>query len=578
MERSPGKYERLSAERHARDLDQAERPGGHPRGLRFDATAGDRAVQFVEGFCRHHKGEWAGRPLELQEWQRSILRQMFGWYRADGTRRFRISYVEIPRKNGKSTIGAAVGLYLLVADGEPGAEVYSSATKKDQAKIVWDAAKEMVLASKELKRFVKASRNTLSVARTASKFEALSADGDTLDGLNPHGNIVDELHAHKDRSVWDVLDTAMGARRQPMTLAITTAGTYDPETIGWELHEYATKILEGVLEDDRFFAFIASADEPPEGQPEYYFSAAAHAQANPGLDISVKPSFLADQAKQALQQPSALNEYLRLHLNVWTRTVTRWLSLEHWAESDPMPTAFDLGDRDLRAWALAREQSLVGKACFGALDLSTKLDLSSLVLLFDGGDDYLDLVCRFWLPEATVAKYAKGGQRQYETWVREGWLTETPGDVIDYEWIRKEITALAGGVDPATGASSPARFRMQELAYDPWGATQLATQLMGDGHKLIEVRQGFKSLSEPSKDLEARIVSKKVRHANNPILRFCVSNAVITRDAAGNIKPDKEKAVQRIDGVVATVMALSRLICNKTEGNAYEHRGFLSLD
>ncbi len=560
IDRVPGKYERLSAERHSRDIDLASKPGGHPRGLHFDAAAGDRVVEFIEGFCRHHKGEWAGQALTLQEWQREILRQIFGWFRADGTRRFRIAYVEIPRKNGKSTLGAAVGLYLLVADGEQGAEVYSSATKKDQAKIVWDAAKEMVLASKELKRFVKAYRGNLFVARTASKFEPLSADSNTLDGLNPHGNVVDELHAHKDRGVWDVLDTAMGARRQPLTLAITTAGTYDPEALGWELHEYATKILDGVLEDDRFFAFIAAADEPPDGQPEYHFTAAAQAQANPGLGVSVKPSFLADQAKQALQQPSALNEYLRLHLNVWTRTVTRWLSLESWAECDPAPAG------DPRAAALAREVTLEGRACFGGLDLSTKLDLSSLVLAFDLGDDLLGLICRFWLPEATVEKYGRKGQRHYETWVREGWLTATPGDVIDYEFIRKEVNALA------------VRFKLQELAFDPWGATDLATRLMGDGVAMVEVRQGFKSLSEPSKDLEARIVSKKVRHASNPILRFCVSNAVVTRDSAGNIKPDKEKAVERIDGVVATVMALSRLICAKTDGgNAYESRGFLSL-
>ncbi len=558
--RRPGKFERLAAERHARDLALSQQPGGHPRGLRFDAAAGERAVQFIEGYCKHHKGEWAGRALELQEWQRENLRHIFGWFRADGTRRFRIAYVEIPRKNGKSTIGAAVGLYMLVADGEPGAEVYSSATKKDQAKIVWDAAKEMVLGSKELKRFVKARQNNLVVERTSSKFSPLSADSDTLDGLNPHGNIVDELHAHKDRGVWDVLDTAMGARRQPLTLAITTAGSYDPESIGWELHDYATKVLEGVLEDDRFYAFIAAADEPPENQPDYYFTEAAHQQANPGLGVSVKTSFLADMAKQAQQQPSAYNEYLRLHLNVWTRTVTRWLSLERWNECEQP------GAVDARPASLARELSLEKRPCFGGLDLSTKLDLSAFALVFPGDGGYLDVLLRFWLPEETVGKYAQKGLRHYETWAREGWLTTTPGDVIDYEFIRAEVNALSK------------RFAVQQIAYDPWGATQLANQLMSDGLSMVECRQGFQSLSEPSKDLEARIIEKKVRHANNPILRFCVSNAVVKRDPAGNIKPDKEKAVDRIDGVVAVVMGLSRCINTPIEGeHAYTSAGFKQL-
>jgi len=554
--RTPGKLERLWLERHARDLALSLQPGGHPRGFRYDRELGERAVRFIETFCKHHKGEWAGRPFELQEWQREILRHIFGWLRADGTRRFRIAYVEIPRKNGKSTLGAAVGLYLMVADNEPGAEVYSSATKRDQAKIVWDAAREMVKGSRELKRFVKAYRNNLHCERLGSKFEALSADSNTLDGLSPHGNIVDELHAHKDRGVWDVLDTAMGARRQPLTLAITTAGTYDPESIGWQLHDYAVKVLEGVVDDDRFFAFVAAADEAPAGDPEYHFSEAAQQQANPGWGVSVKSSYLADQANQAKTQPSFLNEYLRLHLNVWTRTVTRWLSLERWAECEAAPGV------DVRAEALEREKSLEGRACFGGLDLSTKLDLSALALVFPGEADSIDVLCRFWLPEATVDAYSKKGQRHFDTWRREGWLTVTPGDVVDYEFIRSELLALSK------------RFKLQELAFDPWGATQLATQLAADGIKMVETRQGYKSLTEPSKDLEARIVSRKVRHANNPVLRFCVSNAVVTRDPAGNIKPDKEKAAQRIDGVVATVMAMSRLIVSSDASHAYETEAF----
>lgn len=547
MTRPLGKYERLAHERQERDLKD-----GAARGLTFDAEAGDRVVEFVERYCKHHKGEWAGKPLKLEEWQKFIVRTVFGWKRADGTRRFRTCYAEVPRKNGKSTLIAAVGLYLLVGDNEPGAEVYSSATKRDQARIVWSDAAAMVRASTELKRFVKAYRSNLSCQRLGSKFEPLGADGNTLDGLNPHGNLVDELHAHKDRGVWDVLDTAMGARRQPLTIAITTAGTYNAEAIGWQMHDQATKVLEGVFADDSFFAFIAAADEGDD-----FFSEVAQQKANPGYGVSVKPDYLAKQAEKAKRQPSFTNEYLRLHLNIWTQQVTRWLPLERWTECDPVEPSREL--------AAERETSLEGKPCFGGLDLSTKLDLSAFALVFPGEGDTIDVVCRFWLPEATAQAYARKGRRHYETWARDGWLTLTPGDVVDYEFIRAEVNALAK------------RFSVQTVAFDPWGSTDVATRLLGDGVPMVECRQGFKTLSEPSKDFEARIVGKKVRHAGNPVLRFCVSNAVVSTDAAGNIKPDKEKASDKIDGVVACVMALSRLIVAKPEENPYEARGFLVL-
>ena len=542
--RTIGKYERLFNERHEKDLKLVQRKSGHPRGLVWSEELGTRVVQFVEKYCAHHKGEWAGKPLILEPWQKSIITQAFGWLRPDGTRRYRTIYVEVPRKNGKSEIAGALGLYLLVADGEAGAEVYSSATKKEQARIVWSTASAMVKASPLLKKHVTPYRNSLHVSRNGSTFEPLGADSNTLDGLNPHGNIVDELHAHRDRGVWDVLDTAMGARRQPLTLAITTAGTYSSESIGWQMHEYACKVLEGVFEDDSFFAYIAAADEGDD-----YFSEETQQKANPNWNISIKPSYLSKQAEKAQRQPSFLNEYLRLHLNVWTQQVSRWLPVERWNSCEREP---QLGE-DVKKLAEAREKTLEGKICYGGLDLSSKLDLTALVLEFPSPDGSTDLVCRFWLPEERALERARKGQRFYETWVKEGWLTPTPGNVIDYEFIRAEVNALSK------------RFQLKELAFDPWGATDLATRLMGDGIVMVECRQGYKSLSEPSKDLEAKIADKKVRHAWNPVLRWCVGNAVVTTDSAGNIKPDKEKASDRIDGVVATVMALSRSICAKPE-------------
>lgn len=554
--RKPGKFERLATERHARDLALAQRRGGHPRGFWFDQAAGDRVVQFIERFCRHHKGEWKGQLIVLEPWQKENIRQAFGWKRADGLRRFRTIYWEIPRKNAKSTIAGALGLYLMVGDGEGGAEIYSSATKKEQARIVWNDAAAMVKSSPELKRFVKPLRSNLSCDRLGSKFEPLGANSRTLDGLNPHGNIVDELHAHEDRGVWDVLDTAMGSRQQPMTIAITTAGTYDAESIGWQIHDKAMKLLERVIEDDSFHAFIAAADEGDD-----YFSEETIRKANPNYGVSAKPDFLKGQAEKAQREPHFLNTYLRLHLNIWTQQVTRWLSLDRWAECEP-----EIADvTNVLELATKREAALEGKACFAGLDLSSKLDLTACVLVFPGEGDVIDVVCRFWLPEATIEAYARKGMEHYRTWVREKWITATPGDVIDYEFIRAEINALSK------------RYSLQELAFDPWNATDLANRLQGDGLVLVECRQGYKTLSEPSKDFEARVVSRRVRHAGNPVLRFCVSNAVISTDAAGNIKPDKEKASQRIDGVVAGVMALSRIIGAKVDGNPYEDRGFLTL-
>lgn len=555
--RTPSKYERLCAERQARDLELASRPGGHPRGLVWVPDEGERVVQFIERYCRHHKAEWAGRPLLLEEWQKALIRAAFGWYRADGLRRFRTLYWEIPRKNGKSEIAAALALYLLVADDEPGAEVYASATKDDQARIVWDTAAAMVRASPDLRRVVRKTRSNLHVARTGSKFEPLAGNADTLDGLSPHGNVVDELHAHKDRGLWDVLDTAMGARRQPMTIAITTAGTYDPESIGWQMHDQARQVLEGVYEDDTLHAFIAAADDGDD-----HFSEETHRRSNPNYGVSVKPSYLVNQAAKARRSPSFLNEYLRLHLNVWTQQATRWLSVEQWTACDP-----ELPDRSALERAAALERELEGRPCFGGLDLSTKLDLTALALVFPApAGPRVDVVCRFWLPESTAEEYERKGQRQFGTWVRDGWISVTPGDVIDYDFIHEEVMALAK------------RFKLQELAYDPWGSTQLATKLAGDGIQMVETRQGFKTLSEPSKDLEARIVGKQMRHAGNPVLRWCVANAVIKRDSAGNIKPDKEKASGRIDGVVATIMGLSRLIVAADEdGDAYGDRGFRTL-
>jgi phage terminase large subunit-like protein len=515
-----GKLVRQACARHLRDLKE-----GPSRGLRWDAAAAQHVIDFF-GFLKHSKGEWAGRPFVLEPWDQFIIGCPFGWKRADGTRRFRTAYVEVPRKNGKSTKLAGIGLYLLIADGEAGAEVYSSATKKDQARIVWSESERMVKSSPALSSRVGCFRNNLHITGTASKFEPLGADSNTLDGLNAHGNLVDELHAHRDRGVWDVLVTSMGARRQPMTYAITTAGTYEPESIGWELHDHAVKVAEGALDDDSFFCYVAAIDDDDE-----WTDPAVWAKANPNLGVSVKPEYLAQMCQDAINKPSFTNTFLRLHLDRWTQQVERWISMEKWnavtAEVDP--------------------EALRTRPCWGGLDLSQKLDLAAFVLAFPRDDGGFDLLPRFWCPESTILERSRKDRVQYDAWERDGLLIATPGEVIDYDFIRSEINELGK------------QYSIQEIAYDPWNAQQTATQLgETDGFTMVAFRQGYASMSEPAKEFERLVVAGKLVHGGNPVLRWMASNVAKTEDPSGNIKPDKSKSREKIDGIVAAIMAIGR--------------------
>ena len=540
--RTPGKYERLCWERHARDL-QLAYPSGvpedprqtqHPKGFWFDPERADDVVAWIQRYCRHSKGEWTGQLIVLEEWQKQMLRIVFGWVRPDGTRRFRTAYIEVPRKNAKSTIAGAVGLYLTVADQEPGAEVYSSATKEDQAKIVWDAAAAMAKSSAELRRFVLARKKNLSCARLGSKFTPLGADSETLDGLNVHGNLVDELHAHKDRGLWDVLVTAMGSRRQPLTWAITTAGVYDPETIGWVLHEHAMQVLEGIVEDEKFFAIIFAADVGDD-----WLAPETRAKANPNLGVSLKVDYLDEQFETAKTQPSFENTVKRLHLNIWTEQVTRWIPIEKWDACNAAPLP------------------LAGRDVFGGLDLSTVLDITALTLLSKAADGFYDLIFRFWVPAELVAeRERKHKLPSYAPWVQSGHLIATPGNVIDYDFIRADILRLAG------------EMNIKEIGYDPWNATQLAVQLQQAlnpseseyGFRMVPMRQGMQTLSEPAKELEKRVTAATLRHGGHPVMRWMIGNASIRSDANGNIAPDKQQSKSKIDGVVSTINAFGRAI------------------
>lgn len=534
------RYVKLAVERHFRDLET-----GAQRGLWFDHKAAEHSINFFK-FLRHSKGEWAGQVLELQPWQQFSRWVRYGWKRDDGTRRFRTSYEEVARKNGKTTSAAGDGLYLMVGDGEPGAEVYAAATKRDQARICHGEATRMVEASPALASRITVFRNNLHISGTASKFEPLGRDSKSTDGLNIHGLIKDELHAWVDRDFNGKLDTAQGSRRQPLSIAITTAGT-SRTSMCYEQREHVIKILEGLEEDDSVFGIIYCLDEGDDWEDESVWI-----KANPNLGVSVKLDYLREQVRKAKSTPSSLNQCLRYCFNIWTQAASRWLDLDKWAACGVV---------------VVDEEDLVGRECCGALDLSSTIDLAAWALVFppiDEDEPYKVLV-RLFCPKDNIEIRSKRDRVPYEAWVRAGLLTPTPGAAIDYGFIRQRVKEDA------------AKFLIKEIAYDRWGASKLRQDLEEDDHTMIEFGQGFASMSSPTKELERLVLSVMLAHGGNPALAWMAANMVIRTDPAGNIKPDKEKSIEKIDGMVAVIMALARALLHSDTKSVYEERGVLTL-
>lgn len=535
------RWVRLACQRHVDDLAAAGE-----RGLRFDPDAGQHVIDFFS-FLRHSKGEWAGQVVELEPWQQAILWILFGWQRADGTRRFRTAYLEVARKNGKSTLAAGIALYLLIGDGEPGAEVYSAATKRAQAKIVFDEASRMVKKAPALAKRVTVFRDNLHIRNTANKMEPLGRDADTMDGLNVHGAVVDELHAHRTDDVWGVLETATGSRRQPLIFGITTAG-FNQDVFCFRLREYLIKVLDGIIHDDSFFGLIFTLDEGDDWTDE-----GTWIKANPNLGISVKVADLRDKASKARALGSALTHFLTKHLNIWTNAAELWIHPDKWRACGE---EFD-------------ERDLAGRPCYGALDLSNTLDLTAWVLVFPPVDDdprYIVLP-RFWVPEDAIEERRRNQRVPYDEWVRDGYITAIPGAVIDYEYIYEQIDR-----DAQT-------FDIKEVGYDRWGAAEVYLHLEKAGMATVQIGQGFQSMSAPMKELEKLIVSGRIRHGNNPVLTWNMHNLVATRDPSNNMKPDKRRSREKIDGAVATIMGIDRATRHDPEAlrSVYDERGIREL-
>ena len=547
-----GKLVRQACARHFHDLETADE-----RGLFFDQFEVQRWLDFF-ALLRHSKGEWAGQPFELGRWQQFIVGSVFGWrWLDDGTRRYKTAYNEIARKNGKTTLLAGVGLGGLVIDGEPGAEVYAVATKRDQARIVFEEADRMVKRSESLSKKVNPFRTSLAVDSTASKFEPLGADHNTLDGLNTHMGLIDELHAHKTAALYEVIETSTGARRQPLMFAITTAGS-DQTTVCWEQHEYAEKILSGVLEDDSFFAFIATIDEG-----DRWDDPGVWIKSNPNLGVSVKVDKLREEVDQAKATPRKQNACRRLRLNQWTRAETRLLDLDVW----------DAGAGELLPLEIERKNE--GRPCWAGLDLSSTTDVSAFVAVWPPEDpetDPFDVACRFWIPGADLEQRVIKHRVPYDQWVQDGWVLATDGEVIDYRAIVEEILGFRE------------KIPIHELAFDRWGSTAISNELTDEGLVMVQFGQGYGSMSSPTKELERLVISKMIRHGSHPVLRWMADNLEVSTDPAGNIKPkkpDHTKSSKKIDGMVSLIMGLSRAMVGETaepeQESVYRTRGALIL-
>lgn len=493
-------------------------------GCVFDLQAAERVRTFFRRFLRHSKGEWAAKPFELLEWQwRDIVAPLFGWKRADGTRRFRRGYIETPKKNGKSTLFSGLSLYLLVGDGEAGAEIYSAAVDRDQASIVFNEAVHMVEASPALASRLNAVRSTKRIVfqRTRSFYKALSADVPAKEGLNAHAVLIDELHAQRSRDLWDTLRYAGASRRQPLHLSVTTAG-YDKHSICWEQHAYAEQVLSGVIYDPAFFAYIvAAAADDDWTDPEVW------KKANPSFGITVNADQFAEDFREARESPAKENSFRRYRLSQWTEQDVRWLQMEKWDACATKP------------------QNVEGRECWGGLDLSSTTDLTAFVLVFPDGDRY-EVLPFFWVPEEGARRRERRDRVPYGLWIKDGFIEATPGEAIDYDRIRRCINELGE------------RFAIQSIAIDRWNATQLAGQLEGDGFEMVAFGQGFASMNAPTKKLEELVLSGRLAHGGNPVLRWMASNVSIENDAADNWKPSKKKSRERIDGIVALIMALER--------------------
>ncbi len=535
LRRSPSKWIRNVADEKAA-----------ARGCYFEEAAALHVVDFFRRFLRHSKGEWAGQPFELLDWQRDeIIYPLFGWKRADGTRRFRKAYVELPKKNGKSTIASGIGLYMLVGDGEAGAEVYSAATDQKQAGIVHGEAINMVDASDELSSVLNINRttSTISYPETKSVYRALSAEAEGKEGLNASCIIQDEKHVWKGRKLHAALKYAFRSRRQGLNFAITTAGD-DVTSVCYEEHEYALGVLDGTIEDDRFFAYIRAA------QPEDDITdPAVWHKANPSLGITIKLDEFAADVKEAQKSPSGMAELKRYSFNIWTTSTNPWFNPGDWMKCRESYT----------------EDDLLGLDCYGGVDLSKTRDMTALVLCFPISADVYRQLVYCWLPEGSLEGDGPNVAK-YRAWKEAGWLEVMPGDVCDYGFIKRRIIEVGR------------KFRLRETGYDPYRADVLMQQMRDeDDLKAIEFPQTINQFAHPCDEYERLVISGGMKHNGHPIFAWQAGHVQVKTDANGNKRPVKppHNDPRKIDAIVSAVQALDMAMRHGGKKSVYETRGLV---
>ena len=530
-------YVHLAVRRYYSDLEMALDKGWY-----FDRKAAQRAINFIEKL-KHTKGQWAGQRFKLEAWQQFIIWNIFGWKKADGTRRFRYAYVEIARKNGKTALSAGIGLYMLFADGESRPEVYSAATVKDQAKICFSDAVEIVKAT-DLKNYLTPYRNSIVYELKGGMMKPLSSDYGTHDGLNPSCGIIDEFHAHKDSGMFDVIKSAFGARKQPLMFIITTAG-FNKAGACHAYRDNVIKILRGINEDDALFGIIYTMDSKEEwDNPKMWI------KSNPNLGVSLFPNYLEDQVNDAKNRPEAVRNVMTKNVNLWVDAAKTWILDDMWMKC--------IGETDL--------EDLKGCQCWGGLDLSNVSDITSFVLLFHENDKF-QLLPFFWIPEETMLEKIRKENINYDKWVAGGFVKVTEGNIVDYDFVKADILTIVEDYD------------LQSSAYDRWNSSQTIIDLQNEGMECTPFGQGYGSMSAPTKEFEKLVLTEKIEHFGNPVLRWMLASIAIMTDPAGNIKPDKSKSTQKIDGIVAAIMALGEWMTAQAEedNNPYNQRGMLTL-
>jgi len=545
-----GRLVRLACERHLDDLAHAQN-----RGLYFDREAAQFALDFFP-LLRHYKGrEWKGKPVTLEAWQQFIIWSIYGWKKVGGMRRFRTAHLEVAKGNGKTTLCAGIGLELLVADGEAGAEIYSAATKKDQARIVHADATAMRDASPSLSKRIQKFRDNLSIPADHSKFEPLGADKDTLDGPRPHGLILDELHAWKSRGVLDVLEEGMGKRLQPLAVRATTASD-GSEGVYQQEHEYAEQVLEGTVKDDALFAYIATLDKGDDWRDERNWI-----KPNPNLGVSVKIEELRERAGKAGAQPSYLNSFLRFRMNVVTQGESAAIRPEDWKAC----VGYSLAGKDAKVLRGEIERALEGESCFIGADLASTEDIAALVKVFPPTEErkLWVVIPHFYIPEDNIESKGREAREPYDVWKREGFITATEGNVIDYATIEAQVLADCE------------RYDVREIAFDPWNATAFANDLQAAGvpiSKLAKFAQTIANFAQPTKYLlEVLIPNRTLAHLANPVLTWMAKNLIVWTDPNGAQRPSKRKSLRKkIDGMVALLNALGRANSAPShDGSAY---------